>query len=53
MSVDTGRAAAAIMAVEVACLAGVSVGAAVRTRAAALQEFHVVRTALVCGDKHF
>ena len=53
MCVDTGRAGAAILAVAVTCLAGLRVGAAVRTRAATLKELHVVWTFLVCGDKHF
>ena len=51
--VDTSRAAAAIVAVAATCLAGLRVGAAVRTCTGTLQELHVVRTFLVCGNKHF
>lgn len=53
MCVDTSRAAAAIMAVSVTCLAGLRGGATVRTWTATLQELHVVWTFVVCRDKHF
>lgn len=49
--VSTFRAATAIMAVEVACLAGRWVCAAVLTGTAAFHELHVVRTLVICGKK--
>lgn len=47
----TCRAAAAIIAVLITRPTGLRVGAAVRTRTAALQELHVGRTRLICENR--